>query len=157
MCGDIGTTSKVCAFYSFTGILFTVSSASPRGWELGKWCMWPQMKQRFVSFAKRVLQPSLMNCEGRWCVSWCLDIVVDYNCPPSLSSSKLSSRISNIWLYGNPFRGDASIWLVYVAWWCYGLTGCDGVISPDALQFGICKWSHHFPPQTFQLKHFSLQ
>jgi hypothetical protein len=25
MCGDIGTTSRVCAFYSFTGILFTVS------------------------------------------------------------------------------------------------------------------------------------
>jgi hypothetical protein len=25
MCGDIGTTSKVCALYSFTGILFTVS------------------------------------------------------------------------------------------------------------------------------------
>ena len=25
MCGDIGTTSRICAFYSFTGILFTVS------------------------------------------------------------------------------------------------------------------------------------
>eukprot|EP00804_Cyclotella_cryptica_P031024 CCRYP_013594-RA/>CCRYP_013594-RA protein AED:0.43 eAED:0.43 QI:534/1/1/1/1/1/2/298/103 len=24
MCGDIGTTSRVCAFYSFTGILFTL-------------------------------------------------------------------------------------------------------------------------------------
>ena len=28
MCGDIGTTSRVCAAYSFTGILFTVSAAS---------------------------------------------------------------------------------------------------------------------------------
>ena len=26
MCGDLGTTSRVCAMYSFTGILFTVSS-----------------------------------------------------------------------------------------------------------------------------------
>ncbi len=28
MCSDIGTTSRVCAMYSFTGILFTVSAAS---------------------------------------------------------------------------------------------------------------------------------
>ena len=28
MCSDIGTTSRVCAMYSFTGILFTVSTAS---------------------------------------------------------------------------------------------------------------------------------
>lgn len=24
MCGDVGTTSRVCAFYSFTGMLFTL-------------------------------------------------------------------------------------------------------------------------------------
>ena len=35
MCGDLGTTSRVCAMYSFTGILFTVSppyeNPSPNG------------------------------------------------------------------------------------------------------------------------------
>lgn len=35
MCSDIGTTSRVCAMYSFTGMLFTVSVGCSTLWRNG--------------------------------------------------------------------------------------------------------------------------
>ena len=62
MCSNIGSISRVCAAYSFTGILFTVSTASLRPRNAIDWAIVIQL----MYFSSQLL--SLAEFWGRTCV-----------------------------------------------------------------------------------------
>ncbi len=109
MCSDIGTTSRVCAMYSFTGILFTVSAASYH-------CVIGGMKRL-----------SRLN----WAILMAVDMLCDSNCW-YCNCWYPSSEIDVMMLQGGT-RTNVRV----VAWYAIGggQDGCDvGALRSNNLQ-----------------------
>jgi len=134
MCSDIGTTSRVCAMYSFTGILFTVSTASYH----------PSCVIGGAKRCSRLIGPrngsSCVVCKSCWCPVAEIDIDV------VLLGGGARSKLPHIKVTPSEAGKDDVMWVASVS------NGGRMVVPKGLVQFRLCRCSFS---GLFGCQHFS--